>query len=122
MSGPVKAYNWSDVPAREVRPGVTQRGFRGDQCLVTYNTLAPGMEPKPHSHPFDQVFMLISGRVTLHVGEQVIECGPGTVVQIPRDVVHWADAPSPEDGIAVNIDVFAPMREDYGYMVAYQER
>jgi hypothetical protein len=29
------------------------------------------------------------------------------VVQIPRDVVHWAEAPAPEDGVAINIDVFA---------------
>ena len=120
MVNPIMAYTWEDIPAREVRPGVTQRGFRGDAALVTYNTLAPGMEPKPHSHPFDQVFMLISGRVVLHVGEQAIACGPGTIVQIPRDVVHWAEAPAPEDGVAINIDVFSPVREDYLPMVAYQ--
>ena len=115
------AYRWEDVPAQEVRPGVTQRGFRGDNALVTYNTLAPGMEPKPHSHPFDQLFMIIQGRVKLHVGDEVVECGPGSVVQIPRDVLHWAEAPAPEDGIAINIDVFAPVREDYLHMVAYQD-
>ena len=116
----VTAYNWDSIPATEVRPGVTQRAFRGDDSLVTYNTLAPGMEPRPHSHPFDQVFMLISGRVILHIGDETIPCGPGTVVQIPRDVLHWAEAPRPEDGVAINIDVFSPVREDYLPLVAYQ--
>ena len=122
MSEAARVFNWSDVPAHEARPGVTQRGFRGDHALVTYNTLAPGMEPKPHSHPFDQIFMMIEGRVKLHVGDDVLDCGPGSVVHIPRDVMHWAEAPAPEDGIAINIDVFSPVREDYLPLVDYQRR
>jgi quercetin dioxygenase-like cupin family protein len=116
------AYNWNDIPSREPRPGIEQRGFRGDNALITYNVLKPGLVPKPHSHPFEQLFMIIQGRVTLHVGEQVFDCGPGTVIRIPPDVEHWAEAPKAEDGDAINIDVFAPVRDDYLPLVAYQEK
>jgi quercetin dioxygenase-like cupin family protein len=120
MSDKVKAYNWQDIPSKEPRTGITMRGFRGDKVLVTYNVLTPDLTPGPHSHPFDQIFMLINGRVKLHVEDQVFDCGPGTVVRIPPNAVHWAEAPSPEDGPAINIDVFGPAREDYLHLVTYQ--
>ncbi|MBM3530914.1 MAG: cupin domain-containing protein [Alphaproteobacteria bacterium] len=116
------AYNWQDIPARTPRAGITQRGFRGDNVLVTHNLLAPGMEPNPHSHPFEQVFMLLEGRVKLHIGDEVHDCGPGTVLRIPPDVVHWAEPPRPEDGIAVNVDIFSPVRDDYLPLVEYQHK
>jgi quercetin dioxygenase-like cupin family protein len=116
------AYNWQDIPVRTPRPGITQRGFRSDNVLVTHNLLAPGMEPNPHSHPFEQVFMLLEGRVRLHIGEEVHDCGPGTVLRIPPNVVHWAEPPKPEDGIAVNVDIFSPVRDDYLPLVEYQRK
>jgi quercetin dioxygenase-like cupin family protein len=121
MARKVKAYNWQDIPAKQPRQGITMRGFRGDGVLVTYNILTPDFAPGPHSHPFDQVFMVIKGRVKLHVEDQVFDCGPGSVVRIPPNAMHWADAPSPEDGPAINIDVFGPAREDYLHLVQYQE-
>lgn len=115
-----KVYNWKDIPGHEPRAGILQKGFRGDNALITYNVLSPGLVPKPHSHPFEQLFMIVQGRVTLHVGDEVFDCGPGTVVRIPPDVEHWADPPSAEDGPAINIDVFSPARADYNYLVEYQ--
>jgi quercetin dioxygenase-like cupin family protein len=116
-----RAYNWKDIPTREPRPGIVQRGFRGDNTLITYNLLKPDLVPAPHSHPFEQLFMIIEGRVTLHVGDDVFDCGPGSVVRIPPDVMHWAEPPKAEDGVAVNIDVFSPVREDYLHLVKYQD-
>ena len=121
MTAKVKAYNWKDIPSKQPRPGITMRGFRGDKVLVTYNILEPGLAPGPHSHPFDQIFMIMKGRVKLHVEEQVFDCGQGSVVRIPANATHWAEAPSPEDGPAINIDVFGPAREDYLHLVTYQE-
>jgi quercetin dioxygenase-like cupin family protein len=90
--------------------------------LVTHNLLAPGMEPSPHSHPFEQVFMLLEGRAKLHIGDEVHDCGPGTVLRIPPNVIHWAEPPKPEDGVAVNVDIFSPVREDYLPLVEYQRK
>ncbi len=120
MSDAVTLHNWQDIPAHEPRAGITMRGFRGDKVLVTYNLLTPDFTPGPHKHPFDQIFMLITGKVKLHVEDQVFECGPGSVVRIPPNAMHWAEAPAPEDGVAVNIDVFGPAREDYLHLVKYQ--
>lgn len=118
---PVRAYNWDEVPFRELKPGIIQRGFRSDGVMVTYNYLEPGCQGSPHSHPFDQIFMIIRGRVKLHVEDQIFDCGPGSVVRIPPHHVHWVEPPAPEDGVAINLDIFGPAREDYLDIVAYQE-
>jgi quercetin dioxygenase-like cupin family protein len=113
-------YNWKSIPVRESRKGIMQRVFRGDDVLVGYSELHPHMDPSPHSHPYEQLFMIVKGRVKLHVGEQVIECTEGSVVRIPPNVVHWAEPPSPEDGVAINMDIWTPYRADFGEFTAYQ--
>ncbi len=116
----IPGYNWQQIPVRESRKGIMQRVFRGDNVLIGYSELHPHMDPSPHSHPYEQIFMIIKGRVMLHVGEQVIECKAGAVVRIPPDVVHWAEPPSVEDGIAINMDIWTPYRPDFGKFTAYQ--
>lgn len=108
MKKPIKAYHWNDIPSRELKPGIVQRGFRSEGVMVTYNYLEPGCQGSPHSHPFDQIFMIVKGRVTLHVEDQTFDCREGTVIRIPADYVHYVDPPRPEDGVAINVDILAP--------------
>ena len=119
-SAPVPDYNWKDIPVRESRKGIMQRVFRGNDVLIGYSELHPHMDPSPHSHPYEQIFMIVKGRVRLHVGDQVIACTEGSVVRIPPDVVHWAEPPAPEDGVAINMDIWTPYRPDFGQFTAYQ--
>lgn len=116
----VPLYNWNDIPEREVRRGINQKVFRGNNVLVGYNSLYPGMQPSPHSHVYEQIFMLLKGRVKLHVGDDVYDCKEGTVIRIPPNVEHWAEAPDEKDGVAINMDVWTPLRPDYGQFTAYQ--
>lgn len=116
----VQAYNWDDIPVHEMRPGIAARGFRGDGVLVTFNHLSPNLTPNPHSHPFDQIFMILKGRVKLHIEKQVFDCVPGTVIRIPPNARHWVEPPDPADGVVLNVDIFGPAREDYLHLVTYQ--
>jgi quercetin dioxygenase-like cupin family protein len=117
---PTPVYNWERIPSMQPRPGLTMRAFRGDNVLVTYNLIGPDLVPNPHRHPFEQVFMLIEGRVRLHIEDAVHDCGPGTVLRIPPDALHWVEPPAPADGVAVNIDIFSPARADYLPLTEYQ--
>ena len=116
----VPDYNWKSIPVRESRKGIMQRVFRGDDVLVGYSELHPHMDPSPHSHPYEQIFMFVKGRVLLHVADQVILCTEGSVVRIPPNVVHWAEPPSLEDGVAINMDIWTPYRPDFGQFTRYQ--
>ena len=119
MSNPVKVYNWNEMAYEAVRPGVTRAGFRGDNVLMVMNRLEPGMTVNPHSHPFEQVAYIVAGRMRFHIGDQVLEAGPGSVVRIPPDISHYGEPIG--DETVLNLDVFSPIREDYRHLVVDQE-
>jgi quercetin dioxygenase-like cupin family protein len=121
MSGSVKVYNWKNIPSRQLRPGLEQRGFRGKNVLVTQNLVSHELVPNPHSHPFEQIFMITGGRIMMHFGDELVECLPGTVVHIPPNVRHWAEPPRKEDGIVTNFDIFSPIRQDYALLADFQK-
>ena len=116
----VPVYNWQDIPERNLRRGLSQKVFRGNNVLVGYNTLNPGMQSSPHSHVYEQIFMLLKGRVRLHVGDEVHQMEEGSVIRIPPNVEHWAEAPDEADGPAINMDIWTPLRPDYSEFTAYQ--
>ena len=119
MGGKANVYRWSELPREAVRPGVSRSAFRGDNALMVMNWLEPGMEVRPHSHPFEQLAYILAGRVRFTIGDDVVEVGAGEVVRIPPDVVHCGEPIG--DETAVNLDVFAPVRDDYRHLRAYQE-
>lgn len=118
--GSVPLYNWEDMPTRVPRQGIVQRGFRGNKVMISYAELHPDMTPNPHSHDVEQIFMILKGRVKLHVGDQVFDMTEGSIVRIPPNVVHYSEPPRPEDGVAINMDIFSAIREDHHELIAHQ--
>jgi quercetin dioxygenase-like cupin family protein len=116
-SGP-QPCNWDALPKEVVRHGVTRAGFRGENVLLVMNWLEPGMAVNPHRHPFEQVIYIVKGTLRLHIGEDVLECGPGSLVRIPPDVVHYGEPVGDEP--VLNLDVFAPVRDDYRHLTDWQ--
>ncbi len=119
MTQKATLYNWNDLPNEVVRKGVSRAGFRGDDVLLVMNKIEPGMDINPHSHPFEQVVYIVEGRVKFYVGDEEMEAGPGSLIRIPPDVVHYAEPIGDEP--TLNLDVFAPIRDDYRHLVEYQE-
>lgn len=118
--GPVPLYNLDDIPVLNPRVGIVQRVFRGSGVCVSFAELHPNMKASPHSHPWEQFFILLEGRVTLHVGDQVFDMKKGSFVRIPPNVVHYSEPPKPEDGVALNLDIFSPLRPDYFELTKFQ--
>ena len=119
MAQKAMLYNWNDLPSEVVRKGVSRSGFRGDDVLLVMNKIEPGMDINPHKHPFEQVVYIVEGSVRFHVGDDVMEAGPGSLIRIPPDVLHYAEPIGDEP--ALNLDVFAPIRDDYRHLVEYQK-
>ena len=63
-----------------------------------------------HSHPHEQMGIMISGRLEFTVGSVTRVLEPGDQWKIPSGVVHRVRA---LDGRAVALDVFHPVRDDY---------
>jgi mannose-6-phosphate isomerase-like protein (cupin superfamily) len=87
---------------------------------VSYAELHPDLKAGPHSHSWEQIFILLKGRVKLHVDDQVFEMEAGSVVMIPPNAVHYSEPPRPEDGVALNLDIFIPLRPDFLELTRYQ--
>lgn len=47
-----------------------------------------GSGPPPHVHPIEEVFFVIEGEMTVHIGETVVVFGAGCMGNIPRNTVH----------------------------------
>lgn len=112
-------YSWDTLPKESVRAGVERAGFRGDDVLMVMNWLEPGMEVNPHSHPFEQLVYIVQGRMRFVVDGEEMEVAAGSVVRIPPDVEHFGEPIGDEP--VMNLDIFAPIRDDYRHLVDYQE-
>jgi quercetin dioxygenase-like cupin family protein len=82
--------DWENVPWEPVREGITRKAFSGNGATVALHKLMPKHEPKPHAHSYEQIVYIIAGRIRFHVGEKSVMLGPGGLLQIPPDVLHWA--------------------------------
>ena len=116
----VPLYNLNTIPELHPREGIVQRVLRGTGVGVSFAELHPTMTPSPHSHPWEQLFFLLKGRVKLHVDDQVFDMTEGSFVRIPPNAVHYSEPPRPEDGVALNLDIFTPLRPDFLPLTKYQ--
>jgi len=111
-----RAVKWDELPTEAVRPGVSRCAFGTEACQLVMNTCEPGMELRPHSHSFDQIALITSGRGRYHVGKTAHEVGPGSVLLVPAGVTHFIET---IDETMENVDVFAPARDDYLHLLSW---
>jgi len=107
----IHKIDWSATQWKEIRKGVEQKAFSGNGATVALHRLMPGHEPRPHSHPHEQIAYIVSGTLRFHIGDQVCDVGPGGLVVIPSNVTHWGEVIGDEP--VINLDVFTPKRPEY---------
>ena len=110
--------DWNTLPREFVREGIERCGFRGENVIMVMNFVQPKVQVRPHQHDFEQLAICISGRFNYHVGEEVHAMTPGCMVRVPAHTMHYIEPTG--DEVALNLDVFAPIRDDYKHLVEYQ--
>ena len=113
-------YNWNDLPREVVRKGIERCGFRGEDVVAVMNWVAPSITVNPHRHTFEQLAFCITGRFNYHVGDEVFLMTPGSMLRVPPNTTHYVEPLG--DEVALNLDIFAPIRRDYAHLVEYQAR
>ena len=48
-----------------------------------------GSGPRPHYHPWDESFYVVSGNIAFGVGDKDMIAEPGTLVHLPAGTMHW---------------------------------
>lgn len=104
----------------KVTDKISRRLIAGDKCMLVVWRMQAGAHAAAHTHPHEQIFWMLKGKMEFRLGAERRICGPGDVAVIPGGVEH--EAWFPEDTEVV--DIFAPPREDFlqggrpGYMQA----
>ena len=101
---------FDDVRAFELAAGVTGRPLFGSGAMLNLIEFEPGATVPLHSHPHEQLGMVLRGMQALVIDGEAHELGPMEAYVIPGGVEHSAYCGP--DGATV-IDVFQPVREDY---------
>ena len=98
-----------DLEAVEPVPGYVAKFVHTVQMTLANWQITAGSPFPEHSHPHEQIMMVLEGEFELTVGGESELVRPGVVAVIPADAKHSGRAVT--DCIA--IDVFYPVREDY---------
>lgn len=94
----------------ELAPGAIGRPLFGERAMLNLVELEPGSVVPPHSHPQEQLGIVLRGemRLTVNGVEHVLRTMDAYVV---RGGVEHSATFGPEG--ATVLDVFDPVREDY---------
>jgi quercetin dioxygenase-like cupin family protein len=103
----------------KVWDGVIARAVHGERVTLAVVELEPASVVPEHSHENEQLGLVISGSVTFRVGSETRELGPGGTWRIPPNTPHEVHT-GPEG--AVVLDVFAPVRADWGGLETLEAR
>lgn len=95
---------------RTIFPGVNINVCAAEKMMLSYAELDPGAVVAEHSHPHEQVGLVISGKATFWIGGEEKTLGPGDMFRIPGNVKHRVVAL--DEPVRV-LDIFHPIREDY---------
>jgi quercetin dioxygenase-like cupin family protein len=101
----------SALPARQIWESVAVRTVDGERLTLGVVELDPNAVVPEHRHDHEQLGMVLQGSLEFRVGEEKRTLGPGGTWRIPSNVPHEVSV-GPEG--AVVIDVFAPVRRDWG--------
>lgn len=91
-------------------PGVTITTCACEKMMMSFVEIEPGAEVPEHSHPHEQVGMILEGRLRFFIGGEEKILGKGEMYRVPGGVKHGVVAL--EEPVKV-LDIFNPVREDY---------
>ena len=110
----VECGNWNDIPFQENRPGVKRKVFamESDSMMGSVNELHFGHSKWPHSHPHEQISVILQGVCDFYVNDVPHRMTAGSWIFVPPNAEHYSICLD-ENVPVVNMDVFSPPRKEY---------
>ena len=110
MAEEPRFVHFDHVKAFELVDRVTARPLFGAGAMINMIELEPGAVVPLHSHPHEQLGIVLRGMQGLIVDGEPHELGPMEGYVLPGGVEHSAYC-GPEGALV--LDIFQPVREDY---------
>lgn len=99
-----------DCSPHTIFPGVNIFTTCGRQMMLSLVEMEPHAVVEEHSHPHEQMGLMLEGEAEFIVGGRRQHVRPGMMWRIPGGVPHKVIA---GDSPVRALDVFHPIREDY---------
>jgi quercetin dioxygenase-like cupin family protein len=103
-------WNPEKIAPKVLAPGVTAKIASGEKMMFSLVTLAPHAVVPTHSHPHEQMGMMVSGTMEFTIEGEARVLSGSEMYLVPGGVPHAAKA---GPGGAVALDAFSPPREEY---------
>jgi quercetin dioxygenase-like cupin family protein len=107
-----KHYRWDDLPAEQLKGGLTRRLITGDRMMIAHVYFKKGDDVPRHAHENEQITYILEGALLFRLGvkgEREVIVRAGEVLVIPSNLPHSALAL--ED--TLDVDIFNPPRQDW---------
>lgn len=102
--------DWSKVEVEQVTEGIKRQMIVGENVMVCRFTFDPFVVTDVHSHPHEQITLVMQGTVKFTISGEERIVTAGDVLHFPPDNRHGATMLDEE---VVLIDIFSPIREDF---------
>jgi len=104
------SWNPENLKTRQIALGVVHQLAWGDKLMLSLVTMDPDAVVPTHSHPHEQMGILISGKIELAIAGEVMPLAGNSMFLVPGMTLHALRA-GPEG--AVLVEAFSPPREEY---------
>lgn len=102
--------DWSKIPVENIAEGIERQMVVGQNVMICRFKFAPFVVTAEHSHPHEQMSLILKGNVKFTVGDEKLIVSAGDVLHLPSGVWHGATMLDEE---VILIDIFSPIREDF---------
>ena len=102
--------DWTKVTVEHPAPGIKRQMVVGQNVMMVRFTFEPFLVTAEHTHPHEQMTLIIKGKVKFIIDGEVHILTAGDVLHFPPFNRHGATMLEEE---VVLIDIFSPIREDF---------
>jgi quercetin dioxygenase-like cupin family protein len=102
--------DWSKIPVEHVAEGIERQMVVGQNVMVCRFRFAPLVVTAEHTHPHEQITLVVQGKVRFFIEGVEHIVSAGDVLHFPPHNRHGATMLDEE---VILIDIFSPIREDF---------
>ncbi|MFL5243082.1 MAG: cupin domain-containing protein [Gemmataceae bacterium] len=100
----------NELSRHTIFPGVHIAACAGEKLMLSVVDLEANSVVEEHSHPHEQVGILLEGEVTFIIGGESKQLKPGDLWRIPGNVLHKVIVGARPSKA---VDIFCPIRQEY---------
>jgi len=102
--------DWSKIPVEQTAAGIQRQMVVGQNVMMCRFRFAPFTVTAEHSHPHEQITLVMQGNVKFTIDGKAYIVSAGDVLHFPPNNRHGATMLDEE---VILIDIFSPVREDF---------